>query len=154
MGSDEEVALAAVIIATFIENHKCKKRRKRKEWVKPWLQRRNSHGFYSQLLCELRLEEKEISGNYLCMAPENFEKLLGYIKEDIWKEDTHLRESIPPETKLALTIRFPATGNSYQDLSMYFCIHKLTIAQFIPEVCQSIYTRLKDTYLKLCNFYY
>ena len=30
------------------------------------------------------------------MAPENFEKLLGYMKEDILKEDSHLRELIPP----------------------------------------------------------
>ena len=99
MDSDEEAALAALIIATFTENHKRKKRRKRKEWVKPWLQKQNSHGFYSQLLRELRLEEKEIYENYLRMAPENFEELLGYIKEDIWKEDTYLKESIPPEIK-------------------------------------------------------
>ena len=88
------------------------------------------------------------------MGPENFEELLGYIKEDILKEDTHLRELIPPEIKLALTIRFLASGNSYQVLSMCFPIHKSTIAKFIPKVCQSIYTRLKDTYLKVRNFYY
>ena len=31
------------------------------------------------------------------MGQENFEELLGYIKENILKEDTHLRESIHPE---------------------------------------------------------
>ena len=35
------------------------------------------------------MEEKEIYENYLRMAPENFQELLGYIKEDILKEDTH-----------------------------------------------------------------
>ena len=74
------------------------------------------------------------------MAPENFEELLRYIKEDILKEDTHLRESISLEIKLALTIKFLASDNSYQDLSMCFRVHKSTIAKFI-EVCQSIYTR-------------
>ena len=49
------------------------------------------------------------------MALENFEEL---------KE---LRESIPPEIKLALTIRFLASGNSYQGLSMCFRVHKSTI---------------------------
>ena len=38
MDSDEEAALAAIIIATITENIKHKKWRKRKEWVKPWLQ--------------------------------------------------------------------------------------------------------------------
>ena len=43
MDSDEEAALAAIIIAKFKENIKRKKRRKSKDWLKPWLQRRNSH---------------------------------------------------------------------------------------------------------------
>ena len=55
----------------------------------------------------------EIYENYLSMAPGNFEELSGYIKDDILIEDTHLRESIFPEIKLALTIRFLASGNSY-----------------------------------------
>ena len=38
-----------------------------------------------------------------------------------------LRESISPEIKLALTIRFLASGNSYQGLSMCFRVHKSTI---------------------------
>ena len=71
MDSDEEAAFAVIIITTFTENIK-RKRRKRKKRVKPWLQRRNSHCFHSQLLRELRLEEKEIYENYLRMAPKNF----------------------------------------------------------------------------------
>ena len=45
-GFRRETGLAAIIIATSTENIKRKKRRKRKEWVKPWLQGRNSHGFH------------------------------------------------------------------------------------------------------------
>ena len=37
MDSDEEAGLATIIIGTFIENHKREERKKRKEWVKPWL---------------------------------------------------------------------------------------------------------------------
>ena len=47
MDSDEEAALSVIIVATFTENIKREKGRKRKEWVKLWLQRRNSHGFHS-----------------------------------------------------------------------------------------------------------
>ena len=54
MDSDEDAALAAIIIANFTENIKRKKRRQRTEWVKSWLQRQNSYGFHSQLLRELR----------------------------------------------------------------------------------------------------
>ena len=47
MDSDEEAALSVIIVATFTENIKREKGRRRKEWVKLWLQRRNSHGFHS-----------------------------------------------------------------------------------------------------------
>ena len=47
-------------VALFCEENNEKRR---KEWVKPWLQCRNTHGFYSQLLSELRLEEVEIYKN-------------------------------------------------------------------------------------------
>ena len=40
MDSDEEAALIDIVIATFRENTNRKKRRKRKEWIKPWFQRR------------------------------------------------------------------------------------------------------------------
>ena len=38
MDSDEEAGLVAIIIATFTGNIKRKKRKRRKEWIKPWFQ--------------------------------------------------------------------------------------------------------------------
>ena len=71
MDSDEEVAAAAMIIAICVENDERKKTRKRRKvWVKPWLQKRKVHVFYSQLLNELRLEDFEMYKNYLRMKPE------------------------------------------------------------------------------------
>ena len=55
-----KVAAAAIAVALCCEEDNEKRR---KEWVKPWLQCRNTHGFYSQLLSELRLEEVEIYKN-------------------------------------------------------------------------------------------
>ena len=40
MDSDEEAALITIIHDTFTENIKRKKRRNKKEWMKPWFQRR------------------------------------------------------------------------------------------------------------------
>ena len=39
MDSNEEAALV-MTLATFTGSIKCKKRRRRKEWIKPWFQRR------------------------------------------------------------------------------------------------------------------
>ena len=70
--SDEEVAIA-IILAIYSEpdKRKLRKKRKRIQWVKNWLQKRDTHGFYSQLLGELRLEEGKIYKNYLRMTPQN-----------------------------------------------------------------------------------
>ena len=75
MDSDDEVAAAAIIIALCSKtNGKEKTRKRRKDWVKSWLQRRESRGFYSQLLSELRLEECEIYKNYFRMGPDSANK--------------------------------------------------------------------------------
>ena len=90
------------------------------------------------------------------MAPESFRIYQrGYFeRRHPFKRNNPPPSPLPPEIELALTIRFLASGNSYQDLSMCFCVHKSTIAKFIPEACQSNYARLKDTYLKVRNFHY
>ena len=68
-----KIAAAAIAVALCCEDDD---EERRKDWVKPWLQRRNTHGFYSQLLSELCLEEVEIYKNYLRMIPENFNEIL------------------------------------------------------------------------------
>ena len=80
------------------------------------------------------------------MTAENFDEILSLIKADISKKqkDTMMRDSVPPEIQLAITIRFLATGNSYRDLSMEFRVHQPTIGNFVPKVCQTIYIQANE----------
>ena len=135
MNANKKVKIAAAAIAVALCCEEDNEKR-RKEWVKPWLQRRNTHGFYSQLLSELHLEEVEIYKNYLRMKPGNFNEILVLIRDDITKKDTPMHEPIPPEIKLAVT--------TFENLSMCFRVHKSTIGKFVPEVCEAIYRRLKN----------
>ena len=41
-----------------------------------------------------------------------------------------------------------ATSKTFEILMYQFRVHSSTIAQFIPSVCQTIYSNLKDIYLK------
>ena len=143
-----KVATASIIIALYYDDDK-KPRKHRSDWVKPWLQRRESHGFYAQLLSELKLEEPSIYKNYLRMTAENFDEILSLIKDDISKKNTVMRDSVSAEIQLAITIHFLATGNSYKDLSMGFRVHESTIGQFVPKVCRAIYKRMKDQYFQV-----
>jgi len=57
---------------------------------------------------------------------------------------TKRRPSLEPGIKIAITIRFLATGNSYRSLAFDFRVSHNTISLFIPEVCDAIVTEFKD----------
>ena len=83
---------------------------------------------------------------FLRMTPEIFDNLLNLIERDSKKKGIIMRDTKPPNNKLAATLTFLSTGANYAELQHIFRIHQSTISKFIPEVCETIYTRLKDTY--------
>ena len=78
-----------------------------------------------------------------------FQELVNVLKPHIGKKSTLMRKPLSVEEKLAVTLRFLATGESYESLQYQFRIHRTTIALFIPFVCRKIYECLKEEYLKL-----
>lgn len=55
-----------------------------------------------------------------------------------------MSEAIPADTKLKLTLRYLATGDSFKSLEYFFRVPKCTISLFLPEVCSEIYTALAE----------
>ena len=72
------------------------KREKKGLYVKAWLKRRKNLELYGTLLAELQLEEEYNYNILLRMTSENFEEIFQLIKDNIPKENTNLRELIPP----------------------------------------------------------
>ena len=58
-------------------------------------------------------------------------------------------KTITAEERLAVTLRFLATGNTYYALAFTFTMHTSAIDGIIPEVCQALYHCLKSEYLWL-----
>ena len=79
----------------------------------------------------------------------------------IKKKKTRMRQPIPAEERLAITLRFLATGETYDSLMYQFRVHRTTIAKIVLEVCQAIYQVLmsaymsvptkEDDWLQICN---
>ena len=64
--------------------------------MNPWLKRRKNVELYGTLLAELPLEEEYDYNIQLPMNSEIFEEIFQLIKDNIVKENTNLRELIPP----------------------------------------------------------
>ena len=55
-----------------------------------------------------------------------------------------VRAPIPPDERLAIALRFLASGESQTSLSFYFKIRKATACGIVEEVCEAIWTALQD----------
>ena len=62
-----------------------------------------------------------------------------------------VRHPISMEEKLAITLCFLATGESYKSLRYQFRISDSAISLFIKPVCEALYDVLKDEYLKMSS---
>ena len=90
----------------------------------------------------------------MCFLHQNhysfsLQELLQKVKPFIQKQNTHLRPSIPAEERLAITLRWLATGESFESLMYQYRVHSRTISLFIPEVCAQIYNVLREDYLRM-----
>ena len=62
---------------------------------------------------ELRVEDPRALKKFLRMERPQFDELLGKVENVIVKQDTVMRESISPAERLAITLRFLASGKHY-----------------------------------------
>ena len=67
-----------------------------------------------------------------------FQEMVEKTTPHLKKESTLMREPLDVGLKLAATLRFLATGNSYVSLQYSFIVEVSTICKFIPEACQAI----------------
>ena len=93
---------------------------------------------------ELRLEDEGSFFNYLRMEPAMFDELLQRVGPRIAKRDTNWRASLEPGLKLAVTLRFLATGDKYPSLQYQYRVSHCTISIFVPEVCRATREEYKN----------
>ena len=112
--AEDRVKIGAcdVIIALALMKLCCR-RRNRTVWVREWVRNLQRYGAYHQLVQELRLGDHVTYKNFLRMDIATFDELLDLVRPHITYTNTNMRCAVPPGERLAVTLRFLATGNIF-----------------------------------------
>lgn len=127
-----------------------KKRKKRRSvWVRPYLLRRRTHGHYGNLMKELAVEDPVLYRNFTRVEEELFNEIVERLRPHIEKTRTFMREPLDVGVRVAITLRFLATGNSYKSLGYAFRVAPNTISKIVPDTCKAIVTEFGEEYMRL-----
>ena len=77
------------------------------------------------------------------MLSERFDHLLSLVEEKT-KKQTNIREPISPVERLAITLRYLASGDSQQSIVFLFKVRHSPINKIVNEVCGALWDALQD----------
>ena len=69
------------------------------------------------------------------MTPDRFKHLLSLVESDLSKDPLR-RAIISPAERLAITLRYLATGDSQQSQGFNFRVGRSTVGKIVNEVCE------------------
>ena len=94
--------------------------RPRRWYLRPWVKERENYGHFHQLMPVLRTTDPDTYRKYLRVNHALFEQILGRIKPRIQRQDTNWKKALEPGLRLAITLRFLATGELKHLLISYY----------------------------------
>ena len=104
----DRVVLASLF---FLMHQRIKRRKtKRRWWCRPYVADHGARGNFKHLLQRSRIDDPDTFKEFVRLTPDLFDQVLELIEPQIKKQDTHLRAAVPPDERLAVTLRFLATG--------------------------------------------
>ena len=98
----------------------------------------------------MRLNDPESHFRYLRMSKATFDRLLARVGPLLSRRGyrSDHRPDISPNERLALTIRYLATGSSQMSLSFNFRIGRSTVCSILQETCSAIWDVLCTEFVK------
>jgi hypothetical protein len=124
-----------------------KEEKKKRRWMKEWLKKRNEYT-HENLLKDLSLSEPNDFQNFLRLDATSFDELQKMVTPRIEKRNTTTRDAIPSSQLLSVSLRYLATGNTFEDLKFTNAISPQLIGIIIMETCTALIHSLKD-YIKV-----
>jgi len=121
---------------------------KRRWWVHPILRQRSTEGAWCSLFEKFRSLYPDKHRQCLRVNKAMFDHILALIQQDITKQDTRLRQAIPANQRLAVTLLYLSTGDSFRSIALLFRIGESTAQEIVYETCKALWARLQPIYLK------
>ncbi|CAM4569470.1 unnamed protein product [Leuciscus chuanchicus] len=138
-----ETQKSIFLIAAVYLRHK---RKCRSIWVHETIRARSRHGEYHRLVHELRLDEVRFQ-QYFRLDRTQFDVLLRRVGPLICKDNTRFRRAISPGERLAICLRFLATGDSYRSIAFSYRVGHSTVAGIVAEVSKAIWDSMVEDYM-------
>lgn len=140
-------ALLLALLCDDSDEEEDAKPTKRSCWVDELHLTREREGLYAKLN-NMRSNPAKFK-NFVRMSSALFDALVERVTPFIGKKDTNFRKAIAPAERVAVTVRYLASGSSMVSLSYSFRMSKAVISSIIPATCSAIVEVLKDEYMKV-----
>ena len=109
---------------------------------------REDKGACHNLLNELC--DTDIPGltTFMRMTPEFFEMIKAIVRPHVAKQTTNYIAPLSVWIKLAITLRYMVTGESYTSSCYQFMVGRSSISKFLPKFCRAIQEEFIMDYLR------
>ena len=115
---------------------------KKRFWIRKIYEERQSKGEFHTLVRELTLVDHEYFFRLFRMSPSTFEILLSWVAPLIKKKSTCMREPIPPDERLSVTLRYLVPGDAHTTIAASYRISPTSIERNIEKTCDVLWNTL------------
>ncbi|XP_071050677.1 uncharacterized protein [Onthophagus taurus] len=133
-------------VALLAVRHLRKKRRQRRYSVHPINRNRFTNGQFHTLHITLRENEDKFFAYYR-MTPSTFDTLCNNVKNTVSKKNWNIMQRITVQERVAITLRFLATGNSFRSLAFEYRVGVSTVSNIIRETCCAVWNTMVNEFL-------
>ena len=114
-----------------------------------WIKRRQERGYFNNIIQELRIEDRFGFGEIFRMEVTDFENILPKISDIILpKERLGRTNPVQADERLALTLGFLATGETFQSLCFQYRIPLNAVSYIVKGCCKAIVERMASNFIK------
>ena len=117
---DDTIVEAAAIVACIAGFLLLCRRKERENWCDPFLEHKDLSEYHIVMQQLRENNDRRRFKKFIRVSPEMFDNIVRRVGPRIERKNTNFRPAIPVEQRVAIALRFVATGDCYQQLEYHF----------------------------------